>query len=616
MAKAYQPILRGFALPVAIYYAIVVGLHFIDEPFGNFLVLGTMAAATSAAGFVIYAALRRTRAAFARLEFYAAALFSLVFANTLLFHLIHQDSTRLVYFVLAVLAVAVSGVSLRVILPMSALCLATPIVLAARIGPEAVTQFLHVALASSFIAVITAVLMRTAIRREIRARLKAEQSHKAAQHAADFDFLTGLPNRRNFFSHLDRAFASPAEQGDLVLALVDINGFKRVNDIYGHALGDQLLVGVGQRIRAACTECSVVARLGGDEFAFLLERPISDAALKRLGGDICAAVGRNYPIAGNEISVSARIGFARRRQSTTVPTQLYEYADFALYRARESFATAVQFFTAANAAELDAIKQVEQQLSSSSFEDEMHVEYQPLVQVPENRVIGFEGLARWQSPQLGRVPPDIFIRAAERCGVISRLTPILLRKALADAKSWPADLRLSFNLSARDVVSPDSIDQICRIVDESGFPGDRIDFEITETSIMTDFERVRVSLSRIRHLGAHIALDDFGVGYSNFQHLDELQIDKLKIDRRFVASMGLRENSARIVKTMIEMCGTLGLTCVAEGIETENDLDAVMKAGATIVQGFHFSRPMTNDNVLPFLRRPSENEGAGVRRSA
>ena len=175
---------------------------------------------------------------------------------------------------------------------------------------------------------------------------------------------------------------------------------------------------------------------------------------------------------------------------------------------------------------------------------------------------------------------------------------------------------MSVDRSARDVVSEDAINQICRIVEDSGVPGHRIDFEITETSIVTDFERVRDSLTRLRGLGARIALDDFGVGYSNFQHLDELMIDKVKIDRKFVSTIQTRESSARIVKTMIDMCANLGLGCVVEGIETEAELDAVLRAGATMVQGYLFSRPMTSDNVVPFLSHNPKQRHEPLLRSA
>ena len=281
-------------------------------------------------------------------------------------------------------------------------------------------------------------------------------------------------------------------------------------------------------------------------------------------------------------------------------------------RAKNARQSSVEIFSPSDAVTLASIKNVEQHLRAGDLENEMSIAYQPLVSVSEGKVIGFEALARWNSPELGQVTPDVFIGAAERSGYISKLTPMLLRKALDDAKTWPDHLRLSFNLSARDMVSLTSFKQLCQMVQNSGFPGHRIDFEITETAIMADYERVRSALSCIHKLGARVALDDFGVGYSNFQHLDELSIDKLKIDRRFVSRMEASGNKRRLVRTMIEMCASLGITCIVEGVETDGELNAVRKAGGAIVQGFYFARPMPNECVPDFLAQFAGTVASGT----
>ncbi len=616
IAAAYRPILRGFLLPATFYYGLIAVLHFFFQTPEHVRILAPLAGTTALSSLLLYLYMRKHAIGYVHLELCSIAIYSMVFANILVHHLLHLEPPKLVYFMLLTIAVATSGVSLRMIIPASVISLATSILLAGRAGPEIQQQFAFIALASSFVALGMAVLMRMAIKREISARYRAEKAHEAAERAAEYDFLTGLPNRRNFFRRLSEAYDDPSRNGHLALGLIDLNGFKHINDLYGHVFGDQLLAKVGERLGQSCDGLATAARLGGDEFAILLERPASDAALRAIGSDICEAVGQCYLIAGIEISVSVAIGFARRLATTANPAMLYEHADFALYRAKGMSSDHVAIFSLADEAELETIRCVEQHLSGDALEDEMHVEYQPMILVAENRVIGFEALARWQSPQLGNVAPDVFIRAAERCGIMNRLTPTLLRKALADAVSWPEDLCLSFNLSARDVVSAESIEHICEVVAESGFPGSRLDFEITETSIMTDFARVRDSLAKLRALGAHIALDDFGVGYSNFQHLDELAIDKLKIDRRFVSRIGSPENPGRILTTMIEMCANLGLACVVEGVETGSELRAVLGAGGTIIQGFYFSRPMRGERVLPFLDHGLDSPDEEIRRSA
>lgn len=602
-AEAFRPVIRGMLLPAGIYYAIVFVLHFFVQKPEHTSVLAPLAASAGLTSLLFFWLLRKPGVTRTRLELYSLIVYTLFFANVLVHHLLHLEVTKLVYFVLLALVVATTGVTIRLIIPAIAISLAAAIWLAGTAGAEAQAQFTFITMATCFVAFGTSTLMRMAIIREIRSRLRTEKLHETAQYAADFDFLTGLPNRRSFFNRLEAAFADPAHGAQMVVGIIDLNGFKHVNDLHGHVFGDQLLARVAKRIQKTCVGSALVARLGGDEFAILLERPASDAVLREIGAGICAAVGRSYDISGTEVSVSAVIGFARRLATTSMPEQLYEQADFALYRGKRTGGGDVEIFTPEDEAELDAIKQVEHHLSQSRLEDEMFAEYQPMVLATEGRVTGFEALARWHSPHLGRVAPDIFIRAAERCGMMHRLTPVLLRKALNEAKNWPGDLRLSFNLSALDLISSDAVEQICQVVAQSGFPGTRIDFEITETAIMTDYERVRNSLARLRELGAHIALDDFGVGYSNFQHLDELAIDKLKIDRRFISRMGTETNSGRIAKTMIDMCTHLGLICVVEGVETADELTAVIGAGGAIVQGYHFSRPLTADKVLPFLSK-------------
>ncbi|MBU1176774.1 MAG: EAL domain-containing protein [Alphaproteobacteria bacterium] len=608
-ANAFRLILRGFLAPAAVYYSIIFVLHFFYESGHGLLYLTGLSGTTAVAAILVYWLLRKPSVSLVRVELYSLAIYALIFANILVHHLVHLEVTKLVYFALLTMVVAATGVTLRIVIPVATLSLVTAILLAGQQGPETQAQLAFIAFASSFVATGVAGLMRAAINKEIRARMKVEQMHEAARKAAEIDFLTGLPNRRSFFSRLEARFADAGQGSHLALGLIDLNGFKHINDLYGHVFGDQLLKKVGQRLAEASAGTALVARLGGDEFALLIEQPVSDAALRALGNRICAAVGGTVEIEGSEIAVAAAVGFARRLAHTAEPQMLYEYADFALYRSKHVGGGTVVVFTAEDEAQIDAIKNVEHHLCVGKLDAEMHVEYQPQVLVAENRVVGFEALARWQSPTLGTVAPDVFIRAAERCGVMNRITPILLRKALAEARQWPKDMRLSFNLSARDVVSPESIEQICQVVVESGFAGDRIDFEITETSIMTDFERVRDSLARLRDLGTHIALDDFGVGYSNFQHLDELAIDTLKIDRRFVRNLGSPANPGRVVKTMIEMCTNLGLTCIVEGVETAAELSAVTTAGGAIVQGYHFSRPMRADRVPAFLDRAHFDPG-------
>ena len=612
-SRAFRPILRGFTLPAAIYYALVVYLHYRDEPFGDFLVLGGIAAVTSVVGFILSFQLRTRSAGRARLELYAVTIFGLAYANILAYHLIHLEVPKLIYFVLLTMAVATAGVSVRVILPVTAISLVTAIGLAGQAGPATQSQFAHIALATSFIACGMSFLMRQAINREIRARMALQDMHDEAQNAAETDFLTKLPNRRSFTRHLDSAFDAGRE---LALGLVDLNGFKQVNDLFGHAFGDELLSNVALRLRQTCGDDVFVARLGGDEFAFVLECPRINQDMTALGREICSAIRQSYTLGGNEVSITAAIGFAQRNATTETPQQLYEQADFALYRGKSSRGCAVEVFSGTLVSERSAMKKLEQQLLTTAFENEMYMVYQPLVDSLDNSVVGFEALGRWFNPELGDVPPGDFIRAAERCGVMDRLTPILLKLALHDAESWPAETRLSFNLSARDLVSTETIDSICWIVSESGIDPSRIDFEVTETAIMADYEHARASIARLRSHGSRIALDDFGTGYANFQHIDEIHAEKIKIDRSFIAGLGTPENAGIVASTMIEMCRRMNVDCIAEGVEEPSELAALQQIGGRLVQGYLYGRPMPATKVATFLSQFPGSDLSALRTSA
>ena len=615
-ANAFQQIIRGFLLPSGLFFGTQVLLHALFGTNDHEPILIVLGLASSGFSFALFWFLGRAKIDYRHLEVATFFIIILITANIYTHHFLHPEHANPIMFVLLAMGAATISVSLRLMLVLVGVQLGLAAYTAVIENVLTPSQYIDVIAAGVFASLGLALLVRNAIGRLITAREEAERGHQDAKDASESDFLTGLPNRRAFFSQFENALADRTEDGSLALGLIDLNGFKAINDLHGHGFGDQLLIEIGRRLRVALGDEAFLARLGGDEFAVLVTDFADDRALRRLGEQICASVDEPLNLQGTDIMVSAGVGFARNGAGIAGAAQLYEFADYALYRAKSARSAAIEIFSAADAATLGAIKNVEHQLLTANLEDEMSMEYQPLVSTSDRRVIGFEALARWNSPELGRVAPDVFISAAERSGQISQLTPIFLKKALADAKSWPGDLRLSFNLSARDVVSKTAFRKICHIVSESGFPSHRIDFEITETAIMADYESVRTALTCFRALGARVALDDFGVGYSNFQHLDELAIDKVKIDRRFVTHMGSERNSGRIVRTMIEMCNALGMSCIVEGVETGTELDAVVKAGGSVVQGYYFSKPLRSDAVSDFLKQFGANTLNAIKTSS
>jgi len=429
---------------------------------------------------------------------------------------------------------------------------------------------------------------------------------------ANVDGLTGLPNRRLFFDLLARTVDAAAAEGRrLVVGVVDLDGFKPVNDAYGHAVGDRVLLEAGERLSLDRGQPIFVARLGGDEYGLIIDAELTCESLARLGATLCDALREPYRMPGVTAQVSGSVGFAVFPQAGSTPDQLYERADYALYHAKQNLRGAAVVFSADHETAIRQAGLIEQALRHADMDEEFRLAFQPLVDVGAVRTIGFEALARWTSPTLGEVSPGDFIPVAERSGLIARMSPVLLEWALKAARTWPEDLRLSFNLSVRDIAAPEQIDRIIEIIRASGVAPGRIDLEVTETAVMRDFDQTERTLSALKALGVRIALDDFGAGYSSLGYVHRLSIDKLKIDASFVR--GVEESGKRraIVKTILDLCRNLDLDCVVEGVETTDQMLMLRTMGCRIAQGFLFARPMPGEAVAGYLAAEHATEVAG-----
>ncbi|SHM05293.1 putative bifunctional diguanylate cyclase/phosphodiesterase [Phytopseudomonas punonensis] len=421
-------------------------------------------------------------------------------------------------------------------------------------------------------------------------------------HLANQDSLTGLANRRQFFSRLDTQLSRASKQQTrLAVGLIDLDGFKPVNDLYGHSVGDRLLYQVGQRLTGLLDEGVHLARLGGDEFALIITQAMSDDQLRAFGEKICASLREPFLLVDIPIQISGSLGIATFPDQASSAMQVYEYADYALYQSKRQRPGTVCLFSADHRQQLNREGLTEQALRRADLDREFHVVFQPIVDIQTEQTVAFEALARWESPELGNVSPCEFIPIAERAGLVNRLTLPLLSKALEAATSWPAGMRLSFNLSAHDCGSEDAAQQIVELIRSSRFPPACLDLEITETAAIQDLPQTQRTISRLRELDCGISLDDFGTGYSSLSHIHALSLTKLKVDRTFVTDIHLDPASFKIVKSLVALCQDMQLECIVEGVETAAELAALKNLGCTWAQGYLFAKPMPASEIGAWL---------------
>jgi diguanylate cyclase (GGDEF)-like protein len=439
---------------------------------------------------------------------------------------------------------------------------------------------------------------RELLARQAEAHLLSEENGRLA----NLDALTGLPNRRLFLTKLDEMLQDARREGKrFALALIDLDRFKSVNDVYGHAAGDRLLAEVGARLTRLVGPLVKVGRLGGDEFVAMIEGDPDDDAVQAFGDELCAALQGPYRVGDSVSDTCGSAGLVVYPRGGETAEQLFERADYALYYAKQSHTGQAVLFSEKHATMIRDAVQLEMALLHADLEKEMWLAFQPMVDAASNRTIGFEALARWNSPALGPVAPDVFIPLAERSGMVCKLTEKLFVKALAAAAGWQPELRISFNLSAQDVVAPHIVETVRRIVAQSGVSAGRIDLEITETAVMRDFNAASEALTAFRAMGLRVSLDDFGTGYSSLSHVHRLKPDKIKIDRSFVAGIKDDRTSRDIVRTIVDLCHTLDMGCVVEGVETEAQMRILTSLGCRVMQGYYFSRPMPGHEVARYL---------------
>ena len=427
----------------------------------------------------------------------------------------------------------------------------------------------------------------------IQSHIQAETLGRENFALANLDSLTQLPNRRKFFHDLERHCADNSSlQQRFALGILDLDGFKPVNDLYGHGTGDKLLYAVSRRLENICAEHASVARMGGDEFAIIITANMDEAALL----DFCTQIGKTlrspYAINNHMVHISASIGLAIYPDMAQNAHDLYEFADYALYHGKRNTRSDVTLFSNDHRKLIVRDANIEQALRRAALEQELSVFFQPIIALSSGRIVAFEALARWHSSELGIVSPAVFIPIAEQAGLISDITLALLVKALQVARSWPEDIGLAFNLSAHDISTRRVVERIMLLLQQSGVNPQRVEFEITETAGLQDLAQIKWCSEQLRQMGCGITLDDFGTGFSSFRQLHELPLTKIKIDRCFIRDIHSNPLSRKIVQSLMTLSCDMQIQCVLEGVENADELHCIQSMGAELAQGYYFSQPV------------------------
>jgi diguanylate cyclase (GGDEF)-like protein len=430
------------------------------------------------------------------------------------------------------------------------------------------------------------------------------------RHEALHDALTGLPNRALLQRRLGAALDDVREgrSAGAAVMILDLDGFKEVNDVLGHQQGDRLLVEVGTRLTSAVGTAGLVARLGDDEFAVLLPQTADEDRAVHVGRRALRALEQPVVLDGMEVEVGGSLGIAVAPQHATEPAGMLKRADVAMYDAKSSSRGLRVYEPDLDSGNPNRLAMVAD-LRTALQRDEMQVHVQPQADLASGRIVAVEALLRWTHPVLGPVEPSDFIPVAERSGLIGPLTTLVLDRSLAAVATWRAqglDLGISVNLSTRSLHDADLVEDVTRLLRRHDVPGSSLTLEVTESSVMADPARAVALLHQLRELGCRLSVDDFGTGYSSLSYLKRLPVHEVKIDRSFVTSLRSDGEDVAIVRAIVDLGRHLGLDVVAEGVEDQLTWDLLAGMGCDLVQGYHLGRPMPVADLLGWLQgRPT-----------
>jgi diguanylate cyclase (GGDEF)-like protein/PAS domain S-box-containing protein len=432
-----------------------------------------------------------------------------------------------------------------------------------------------------------------------------KEDEERIRYQANYDALTGLPNRGLFLDRLSQAINNMRRANSkLGLMFIDLDGFKLVNDTLGHDVGDMLLCEAAERLNACVRSGDTVARLGGDEFTVIMPNLVDPRHTPLLAQRILDELAKPFILNGKEAFVSASIGITIFPDDADDAVGLLKNADTAMYRAKEQGKANYQFYTADLNQEVQERLTIKNGLSKALERDEFVLYYQPKLDVQSDEITSCEALMRWQNDDLGFVSPGRFIPVLEETGQVVEVGAWALRTACRQHVEWREaglpPMRIAVNLSARQLRELSFVDVVKDIMSETGVEPDGIEIEITESMLMSDAQRAVVTLRTLSDLGLHIAMDDFGTGYSSLSYLKRFPIDTIKIDRSFVADITTNADDAEIIRTIITMGQTLNRGVVAEGVETQEQFDLLKSYACDVIQGYLISRPLPGDDFTTF----------------
>jgi diguanylate cyclase (GGDEF)-like protein len=464
-------------------------------------------------------------------------------------------------------------------------------------------------LSVAFILNIAIILFGWRRSKDLREALDAhEEAERAAQRNANTDPTTGLANRRELMRSLDEALEARSAG---VLLLLDLDHFKRVNDLHGHQAGDQLLKVIAEALTSAAPDAACVARIGGDEFAMLL-CGASPAAGEKVATSVLARLEAPVLLRGAQAQVSASIGLALLDRSLDQEDVLRR-SDVALYAAKDAGRGCFAWFDQELERVLTDRLKLEEDIRDGIRNGEFVPFFQPLIDLETRGMVGFEALARWRSPTRGFLEAETFIDMAESSGLIGPLTFTVMKQALTEARDWPAHLKIAVNISPVQFRDATLAEQIIKVLAETGFPAHRLEIEITEGSLLEDRDQFTTIIHSLKNVGISISLDDFGTGYASLAQLHNLPVDRIKIDKSFISTLVKSDQTAAIVQTIADLGHTLNVPITAEGVESELIHGELRKFGCSEAQGWLFGRAVSAETVRSFLAMSSEHEPRDVK---